>query len=91
MREELYNLAAPGKPYQILCATHSPMMIDISKDHSSLIRVVKNQDEETITYQVQTGVYTEMYSKERVQMINRFNPHICEVFYACHKVCKFSL
>lgn len=58
------------------------MMIDISKDHSSLIRVVKNQDEETITYQVQTGVYTEMYSKERVQMINRFNPHICEVFYA---------
>ncbi len=40
------------------------MMIDISKDHSSLIRVVKNQDEETITYQVQTGVYTEMYSKK---------------------------
>lgn len=82
LREELYNLAAPGKPYQILCATHSPMMIDISKDHSSLIRVVKNQDEETITYQVQTEVYTARYSKERVQMINRFNPHICEVFYA---------
>lgn len=82
LREELYNLAAPDKPYQILCATHSPMMIDISKDHSSLIRVVKKENEETITYQVQTGVYTEKYSKERIQMINRFNPHICEVFYA---------
>ena len=82
LRESLYDLAE-NSPYQILCATHSPLMIDISKPHSSLIRVVKNNDESTITYQVGEDVFgKDDEQKQRVQMINRFNPHICEVFYA---------
>lgn len=82
LRESLYELAE-NSPYQILCATHSPLMIDISKPHSSLIRTVKKEDETTLTYQLDTDIYTKNEElKQRVQMINRFNPHICEVFYA---------
>lgn len=82
LRESLYELAE-NSPYQILCATHSPLMIDISKPHSSLIRVVKERDETTATFQVGEDIFNkDDEQKERVQMINRFNPHICEAFYA---------
>lgn len=82
LRESLYNLAEDS-PYQILCATHSPMMIDVSKPHSSLIRTVKLNGEETKTYQIGDEIFAkDEERKQRVQMINRFNPHICEAFYA---------
>lgn len=82
LRESLYQLAE-NSPYQILCATHSPMMIDISKPHSSLIRSIKLNDETTKTYQIGEDVFAkDEERKQRVQMINRFNPHICEAFYA---------
>lgn len=82
LRESLYNLAE-NSPYQILCATHSPMMIDVSKPHSSLIRTVKLENEETRTYQIGREIFAKDEDrKQRVQMINRFNPHICEAFYA---------
>ena len=82
LRESLYELA-DDSPYQILCATHSPLMIDISKPHSSLIRVVKEQNETTATFQVGKDIFgKDEEQKERIQMINRFNPHICEAFYA---------
>lgn len=82
LRESLYQLAQ-NSPYQILCATHSPLMIDVSKPHSSLIRAVKDPDESTHTYQAGEDVFgKDEERKQQVQMINRFNPHICEAFYA---------
>lgn len=82
LRESLYHLADQS-PYQILCATHSPMMIDMSKPHSSLIRAVKDKEELTKTYQIGEDIFAkDAERKQRVQMINRFNPHICEAFYA---------
>jgi len=82
LRECLYKLA-DNSPYQVLCATHSPMMIDVSKQHSSLIRAVKDKEENTRTYQVGDDIFAKDEDrKQRVQMINRFNPHVCEAFYA---------
>jgi len=82
LRKSLYELAE-NSPFQILCATHSPLMIDISKPHSSLVRVVKNADETTEAYQVGDDVFRgNEEKKQRIQMINRFNPHVCESFYA---------
>ena len=82
LRESLYELSE-NSPYQILCATHSPLMIDISKDHSSLVRVAK--DERIVkTYQVDSTLFNgnDSERRDRVIMINRFNPHLCESFYA---------
>ena len=82
LRDSLYKLAQDS-PYQILCATHSPLMIDMSKQHASLIRAVKDSEENTQTYQVGEDVFgSSEERKQQVQMINRFNPHICETFYA---------
>lgn len=82
LRSSLYSLAE-NSPFQILCATHSPLMIDISKPHSSLVRLVKNTDESTEVFQVGDNVFRgDDEKKQRIQMINRFNPHVCESFYA---------
>ncbi|MFC1510201.1 ATP-dependent endonuclease [Candidatus Omnitrophota bacterium] len=82
LRQSLYDLAE-NSPYQVLCATHSPLMIDISKSHSSLVRIAKDSNEATHTYQIDDTLFQkDEETKKRVQMINRFNPHICESFYA---------
>lgn len=81
LREELYKLAE-NSPFQILCCTHCPQMIDISKPHSSLVRVCKNQDETTVSHQVGHSIFQDDVNKDFVQMINRFDPNICEAFYA---------
>ena len=80
--ELLYDLAKDS-PYQILCATHSPLMIDVSRPHASLVRAIKVAGEETETFQVGEDVFNkDEERKQYVQMINRFNPHVCEAFYA---------
>ena len=82
LRKSLYKLSE-NSPFQILCASHSPMMIDISKEHSSLVRIIKNWSENTETYQVWDNIFRETDEmKNFIQMINRFNPHVCESFYA---------
>lgn len=81
LRESLYELSE-NSPYQILCATHSPLMIDISKNHSSLVRVAK-ENEIIKTYQADSTLFNgnDNERRDRVIMINRFNPHVCESFY----------
>lgn len=81
LRQCLYALA-DSSAYQVLCATHSSLMIDISKPHSSLVRITKSGDEFTKTYQVGDEVFQSDQYKEIVQMINRFNSFVCESFYA---------
>lgn len=82
LRNSLYDLAKDS-PYQILCATHSPLMIDVSRPHASLVRAIKVAGEETETFQVGEDVFNkDEERKQYVQMINRFNPHVCEAFYA---------
>lgn len=80
LREQLYKLAKDS-PFQVLCATHSPLMIDTSKPHSSLVRLTKDNTKNTKTYQVKFDLY-EGDDKNFLQMINRFNPHICECFFS---------
>lgn len=81
LREELYEIVKDS-PFQIICATHSPQMIDISKQHTSLVRITKTITLETETTQVGSSLFLNDENKAFVQMLNRFDPNICEVFYA---------
>ncbi|MCH8519042.1 ATP-dependent endonuclease [Candidatus Gracilibacteria bacterium] len=82
LRKSLYELVG-NSSYQILCASHSPLMIDISKPKSSLVRVCKYVDDITETFQVGDELFQKNdEQKKMVQMINRFNSNICEAFYA---------
>lgn len=81
LRDQLYALAE-NSPFQVLCATHSAQMIDISRPHSSLVRIVKLENEETATHQVGHTLFQSDEFKDFIQMVNRYNPHVCETFYA---------
>ncbi len=88
LRDLIYKVSEGDTPYQVLCASHSPSMIDISQLKSSIIRMVKN-NESTQLYQVSdsflktaSGKITDKEFKQEMYEILRFNPYICEAFYA---------
>lgn len=75
-------------PFQIVCASHSPQMIDISKDHTSLVRMVKSDTGATSLYQVKREDLkneeqkTDEEIKQKIYELLRFDPFVCESFYA---------
>jgi putative ATP-dependent endonuclease of the OLD family len=77
-RDVIYSLAESNK-YQIICATHSPIFVDLSKDHTTIVRLVKG-----INGTEQTRVSSDLFNaeeKERMKMILRFNSYINEIFF----------
>jgi putative ATP-dependent endonuclease of OLD family len=82
LREVLYALG-DNSPFQLLCASHSPTLIDISRKCTSLVRIGKNEDNTIFLHQAGDNLFqldTEM--KSRIQMANRFDPNVCEVFFS---------
>lgn len=81
-RETLYNISEQEN-YQIICVSHDPQLIDLSRQHTSLARFVKLNNGETAVYQAGDNVFCkDEDTKNRIQMLNRFNPHICETFFS---------
>ncbi len=88
LRDLIYQVSKDELPYQVLCASHSPQMIDISQPKSSIIRLSK-ENENTKVYQINDkflkkakDIKTDYELKQEMYEILRFNPHICESFYA---------
>jgi predicted ATP-dependent endonuclease of OLD family len=88
LRELIYKVSSGNTPYQVLCASHSPSMIDISKLKSSIVRLVKTEAS-TQLYQVSdqflksaAGSKSDAEFKQEMYEVLRFNPHICESFYS---------
>ncbi len=88
LRGLIYEVSEQNYPYQVLCASHSPQMIDLSKRNSTLIRMVRNSDG-TKLYQIKDddlkeakGASTIDELKQAMYEVLRFNPYICESFYA---------
>ena len=81
-RNTLYQIAEQDD-YQIICVSHDPQLIDLSREHTSLVRFVKRENGETIIYQAGDNIFgKDEETKDRVLMLNRFNPHICETFFS---------
>lgn len=88
LRELIYQVSTEDLPYQVLCASHSSSMIDLSKPKSSIIRLV-NSSTGTKSYQINDqflkdakGIVTNDELKQEMYEVLRFNPYICESFYA---------
>ena len=75
IRNLLYDLAKNSE-FQFMCATHSPVIIDLNQSKSSLVRVVKVPDKGSVAHQLQ--------SEELInpRMLEEFNSHVCEAFFA---------
>ncbi len=88
LRSLIYDVSGNDMPFQVLCVSHSPQMIDISKDHTTLVRMVKGDDSKTSLYQVKkedlknAEQSTNDEVKQKIFEIQRFDPFVCESFYA---------
>lgn len=89
LRELIYKVSDDDYPYQLLCASHSPQMIDISKPKSSLVRMISVKEAGTKLFQIDeeylksaSNTSTTQELKQELYEVLRFNPYICESFYS---------
>lgn len=91
LRELIYEVSDSNTPFQIICASHSPQMIDITKPKTSLVRMYKLPDLSTKMHQIDESDLSDNPHLSNAQVKQeileglRFNPFICEAFY-CDEV-----
>lgn len=78
-REALYKIAELAN-WQVIITTHSPIFIDVSKPHTTIIRVDKSQGA-TKTFSTEKANFSDD-ERERLQMIRNCHPTINEFFFA---------
>lgn len=79
-REALYKIAELEN-WQVMITTHSPIFIDVSKPHTTIIRVEKNEENATKIFSTKKVNFSED-ERERLQMIRNCHPTINEFFFA---------
>jgi putative ATP-dependent endonuclease of the OLD family len=79
--KELIYLLANNAEFQVMAATHLPLMVDLSKPHTTLVRVVNDAERGTLIYQVPYSLF-ENEERERLKMLNKFDPYVCEAFFS---------
>lgn len=83
MRDALYGLAATPN-YQVICTTHSPVFLDMSEKHTSIVRLERREDG-VRAFQVLDDLFTGEGAEERkkhLRMITEFDPAVNELFFA---------
>ncbi|WP_176544527.1 ATP-dependent nuclease [Bacillus thuringiensis] len=80
MRNLLYKLSQ-NPNYNIICTTHSPVMIDLAREHSALVRVKFIQGLQTKIFQVNGSVFSNV-QREKMRLLITFDPYVCEAFFA---------
>ena len=78
-REALYKIAELDN-WQVMITTHSPIFIDVSKPHTTIIRVEKNEGATKI-FSTEKTQFSDK-ERERLQMIRNCHPTINEFFFA---------
>lgn len=78
----LYELPN-SENWQIMIATHSPNFINLSKDHTTVIRVEKNLTNGIETTTLFSPEQTKLDSddKENLKLVNLFDSHISHAFF----------
>lgn len=81
-RDVLYSLP-DSENWQIMIATHSPNFIDLTKDHTTVIRVEKNSKNgiETTTLFSPKQTKLDKDDKENLKLMNLFDSHISHAFF----------
>ncbi|WP_315121294.1 AAA family ATPase [uncultured Clostridium sp.] len=79
-REALYKIAELDN-WQIMITTHSPIFIDVSKPHTTIIRVDKDNDSKTRIFSTENAEFDDD-ERKRLQMIRACNPTVNEFFFA---------
>jgi predicted ATP-dependent endonuclease of OLD family len=84
MRDLLFKLASQ-EGYQVICTTHSPVFLDMSQRHKSIVRVVKDPSGTVNFFQVTSDLFDGLDAqseRDRLKLIAAFHPTVNEVFFA---------
>jgi len=79
-RENLYNIAEL-KNWQVIASTHSPILVDVSKPHTSIVRVDSPTPGESRVFQTDKVIFDED-ERTMLKMIRTCNPVVNEFFFA---------
>jgi len=82
VRDVLYSLP-DNENWQVMITTHSPSFVDLTKDHTTIIKVEKNlQDNiEATTLFRPENAQLSPDDKENLKLTNLFDSHISEAFF----------
>lgn len=84
MRDTLYRLSEQSNT-QVICSTHSPVFIDLSKSHRAIVRLCKDENRKINLAQAKDELFTgedDQSLKDRLNLITNFDPMVNEVFFA---------
>ncbi|MGM0219296.1 hypothetical protein IGI43_002417 [Enterococcus sp. AZ126] len=76
----MYDIAKADS-WQVMITTHSPIFIDVSKEHTTIIRVDKTETGETKKFSTEIAEFN-VEERERLKMIRNCNPEVNEFFFA---------
>jgi putative ATP-dependent endonuclease of OLD family len=81
-RDVLYSLPDSDN-WQVMIATHSPSFIDLTKNHTTVIRVDKNEHDaiQTTTLYRPDEAQLDEDDKENLKLMNLFDSHISQAFF----------
>jgi putative ATP-dependent endonuclease of OLD family len=78
----LYDLPSGGK-WQVMVTTHCPIFIDLSRNNTTVIRVERVADggvDGTTVFRP-TELHLSEVERERIKMLNVYDPHVAEFFF----------
>lgn len=78
-RESLYDFALNNLDWQVIATTHSPIFIDLSKDHTTIVRVDANSP--TQRYFSTDQISFDVEERSRLQMVRACHPVVNEFFF----------
>lgn len=81
-RDALYDLAEIAE-WQVLTCTHSPIFIDVSKPHTTIMRVEKKTTGEPKVFSTEAVSFTDD-DRTQLRMIRSCHPTVSEFFFADH-------
>lgn len=81
-RDALYDLAAIAE-WQVLTCTHSPIFIDVSKPHTTIMRVEKRTIGQPRVFSTEEAGFSED-ERTQLRMIRSCHPTVSEFFFADH-------
>ncbi|MCD9023444.1 ATP-dependent nuclease [Cohnella silvisoli] len=84
--ESLYAIAE-HEDWQVMVSSHSPVFIDLTKDHTTVIRIEKEQHAQhaTHTFSTDEATFTDD-DKENLKMLNYCNPYFNEFFFSTNNL-----
>ncbi|MGA9057948.1 MAG: AAA family ATPase [Terriglobia bacterium] len=79
-REALYALAQVPE-WQVLATTHSPVFVDVSKPHTTIVRVAREGEQRTRLFSTDKAAFSDE-ERENLKMIRSCHPTVSEFFFA---------